>query len=140
MKKPAPKNTDAEIAARLEALMDEVPLEPREVEETLQQAGIDPKTATDRIMARARQVQERERTQRFARAEAERVAALERIKSKRADRPQRNRAEILARIFEIRAEHPQVVSAMYRDFQSAPEQDLQSLLDDLEDMISSGEA
>ncbi len=79
MKKPAPKNTDAEIAARLEALLDEVPLEPREVEETLRQAGIDPKTATDRIMARARQVQERERTQRFARAEAERVAALARI-------------------------------------------------------------
>lgn len=139
MKKPAPKNTDADIAARLETLMDEVPLEPREVEETLRQAGIDPKTATDRIMARARQVQERVRTQRFVRAEAERVAALEQIKSKRADRPQRSRAETLARIFEIRAQYPQA-AAMYRDFQSAPDRDLESLLDDLEDMISSGEA
>ncbi len=67
------------------------------------------------------------------------MAALERIKSKRADRPQRSRAEILARIFEIRAEYPQA-AAMYRDFQSAPDQDLESLLDDLEEMISSGEA
>lgn len=139
MKKPAPKNTDAEIAARLEALLDEVPLEPREVEETLRQAGIDPKTATDRIMARARQVQERERAQRFARAEAERVAALEGMRVERASRPQRSRAEILARIFEIRAKYPQA-AAMYRDFQSAPDQDLESLLDDLEAMIASGEA
>jgi len=138
MKKPAPKNTDVEIAARLEALLDEVPLEAREVAETLRLAGIDPKIATDRIMARARQVQERERTLRFARAEAERLAALEQMKSKRTERPQRSRAEILARIFEIRAQYPQA-AAMYRDFQSAPDQDLESLLDDLEDMISSGE-
>jgi cell fate (sporulation/competence/biofilm development) regulator YlbF (YheA/YmcA/DUF963 family) len=139
MKRAAPKSTDAEIAARLETLLDEVPLESREIEEVLRQAGIDPKAATDRIMARARHVQERERTQRFAQAEAARVAALERIKSMRADRPQRSRAEVLARIFEIRAQYPQA-AAMYRDFQAAPDQDLESLLDDLEEMISSGEA
>ena len=39
------------IAARLEALMDEVPLEPDEVEEILRQAGIEPEAATDQMMA-----------------------------------------------------------------------------------------
>jgi hypothetical protein len=139
MKKPSPKNTDAEIAGRLEALFDQVPLEQREVEATLRQAGIDPKAATERIMVRARLAQERERTERFARAEAERLAALERVTSKRVERPQRSRTEILARIFEIRTQYPQT-AAMYRDFQSAPDQDLESLLDDLEEMVFSGKS
>jgi hypothetical protein len=48
----AEEMTRTGFAARLEALMDEVPLEPDEVEEILRQAEIEPKAATDRMMAR----------------------------------------------------------------------------------------
>ena len=138
MKKPAQKNTDAEVAARLEALLDEVPLDAREVEETLRDAGIDAKAATARMMARVQEVQECQRRERLARADAERKADLASQHAKRSDRPLRTHAELLARFFEIRAQHP-AAAALYRDFQSASEEDLRSLIDDLEELISSGE-
>jgi hypothetical protein len=46
---------------------------------------------------------------------------------------------MLARFLEIRTQHPAAV-AMFRDFQSASDEDLRSLLDDLEELISSGDS
>lgn len=136
-KKPSPDNSDAEFASRLEALLDEVPLEAREVDEILRSAGIDAKSATERIMARVREVHERERLERFARAEVERRAALEKLESKRG-RARRSRAELLAQLSRIRERYPQT-AAMYRDFESTTDDDLESLLDDLE-VITGGES
>jgi predicted phosphoribosyltransferase len=46
---------------------------------------------------------------------------------------------MLARFFEIRTKHP-AAAAMFRDFQSVSDDDLRSLLDDLEELISSGDS
>ena len=138
MKKPSHKNTDADVAARLVALLEEVPLDAGEVDETLRDAGIDAKSATARMMARVHEVQERERRERLARADADRKADLAKVRARRADRPLGTRADLLARIFEIRAQHPSA-AVLHRDFQSASEDDLRSLVDDLEDLISNGE-
>ena len=70
MKKPSPKNTDAEVASRLEGLFEQVPLDRTEIEETLREAGIDAKSATERMMARVMEVQENERRERLAQADA----------------------------------------------------------------------
>lgn len=137
MKKPSPKNTDAEVASRFEGLFEQVPLDPREIEETLREAGIDAKTATDRMMARVLEVQEHERRERLAKADAERKADAVRNQSRRGGASLRNRAEMLARFFEIRSQHP-AAAAMFRDFQSASDEDLRSLLEDLEELISGG--
>jgi hypothetical protein len=139
MKKQTPANSDAAIASRLEALLDQVPLDRREVEDTLRHAGIDPKAATARMLARVAGLKERERSERFALAEADRLAALARMKSRRAEGPRRTRDEMLSRLAGIRKSYP-AAAAMYRDFQTATEEDLASLLDDLEEMISSGKA
>lgn len=139
MKKPPPKNTDAEVASRLEGLFEQVPLDPREIEETLREVGIDAKSATERMMARVLELQEHERRERLAQADAERKAEAVRHQSKRGGTSLRNRAEMLARFFEIRTQHP-AAAAMFRDFQSASDEDLRSLLDDLEELIASGDS
>lgn len=139
MKKQVPTNSDAEIASRLEALLDQVPLDHREVEDTLRDEGIDPKAATARMLARVSELKERERTERFAQADANRLADLARMKSRRAERPRRTREELLSGIAAIRKSHP-AVATFYRDFQATTDEDLAALLDDLEEMISSGKA
>jgi len=135
-KKPSPGNSDAEFASRLEGLFDEVPLEAREVEEIMQDAGIDANAASGRILALVREVSERERLDRFARADLERRVALEKLESKRGH-SRRSRAEMIAQLSRIRERYPQAV-AMYRDFQYAADDDLESLLDDLE-VITGGQ-
>ena len=139
MKKLPPNNSDAEVAARLEELLDQVPLDPREIEETLREAGIDAKSATERMMARLQDVQEHERRERLTQADAERKADAARHQSKRGDASMRSRAEMLARFFEIRTQYP-AAAAMFREFQSASDEDLRSLLDDLEELISGGDS
>jgi hypothetical protein len=139
MKKEPTKNSDVEFVARLETLSDEVQLKEDEVDELLREAGIDAQASTERMLARVREVEQRQRAERFAKAEVERKAALERLGAPHA---RRSKAELLSRLAEIRSSLPpgDQPQAFYRGFETASEEDLESFVADLEELLSRGKS
>jgi hypothetical protein len=137
MKKEPTDSSDVGFVARLEALSDEVELKEDEVNELLLGAGIDAQAATERMLARVQEVEQQQRAERFAKAEVERRAALEKLA---VPRVRRSKTELLARLSEIRASLPpsDQPQAFYRGFESASEDDLESFVADLEELLSRG--
>lgn len=124
------KDSEADLLARFAALSDEVPVDADEADEVLRDVGIDSNAAFKRLAARISDFDAEQKRQRFAQAEAERQAALERLQK---TRPKLPRAEMLARIRQLQ---PDTIA--FKGFESAPDDDLESLLAQLEEMASRG--
>lgn len=138
MTRSAPNKSDAAFVARLESLFDQVPLEDAEVESILAEEGIDPAAVTARALSLVAEETERLRVERLRFADAERRSAVSQLESRLAARIKRSRDELLARFAELRLSQPQA-AAMFRDFKSASDEDLASLVAELETLVGDDE-
>lgn len=71
------KTGDKDFVLAFEQLSDDVPMDAKEIKETLASVGLDAGAELARTMAALGEISERERKERFARAGRDRVGALE---------------------------------------------------------------
>jgi hypothetical protein len=129
---------DIDFLARFYKVSDEVPIDEEEADATLREYGIDPNVAFRELQAQIADQDRRSKQARFAEAEAGRKAALDRLL---APRPKRSgpelRAEYNALLAQLQAQG-QEAHANFKDFTSAPDEDLESLIEELKELASRG--
>jgi hypothetical protein len=119
---------------RFERLTDETPLSDEEARAVLAEAGIIPETALEELLARIEEAEAQGRRERFAAAEVKRRETLKRLE---APRSKLSRPELMAQLSTLRGKHPELI-AHFRNFEAAPDEDLQSLLAEIEELLASG--
>lgn len=132
MSKDKSIRSDEDFLARLDRVSDEIPVTDAEAEMLLQEAGVDAPGALRRLLSRIENFDTQQKQERFARADAERRAAL--AQSSTPSR-QRSRGELLARLDELKA-HSDQPQAYFRSLESVPDEDLESLVSQLEELAS----
>lgn len=134
MSKRTAHDESLQFLARFDALSDSVPLADDEVDELLASAGIQPEAAFGRLQTRVKKLEAVQRKERFARAAVDRQAQLRRLE---VQRPKRSRTELLAQMDALKAQLPagRTLQAHFRNYESAPVEDLETLVADFEALI-----
>lgn len=122
------KDPEPDLTARFEEIDLDVPLSNEEAADLLTSAGIDAESALTELMACAEKLNEQLRREEFERAAVERRMALDKLETARPPRP---RASLLEKIrgYIERGLQPQ---AMYKDLEEVTDEDLESLVAELE--------
>ena len=138
MTKRSEHDADAAFLVCFDTLNEDVPLGPDEAKDILREAGIDPDAELARLMSFIGDFEKKQKTERFARAERERQHALQRISARRVSR---SRPELLAHLELLKSRLPNgaELQAHFRGFESAPEEDLESLVAEFEELIEHGQ-
>ncbi len=134
MNSPKPK-ADESVVERFERLDDEVPLSEMEAKAILDEAGIDPHASLKKLFSKLDQIAAQEREQRFAKAEIAHRKELGALARREAANDRKGRPELLAQVHLYRQQHP-TLSAQFRNFESMNDDDLRSLLAEVEELIS----
>lgn len=126
--------SDRRFLKSLHALADAAPMDDAEVDEILADAGIDSAGALTELQSAIAAHDEERRQKRFAAAEARRRTALDRLA---APRKSRTREELLGRLDFLQQTLPpeQAPQAFFRDLKQVPDEDLESLVEELEEML-----
>ena len=134
MSKKPPPQTPKEVVDVLDKMMDSVPLDDAEVDLILREARIDASAELQRAMSLVDDAERRSKESAFARAEAERMAALGRISTPRR---RRSRSELQARLAHLRQIAPQEAQpqAYFKNFESASDEDLERTVSDFEHLL-----
>jgi len=123
--------TDRPFAERFEKIDDQVPMTKEEAKAILAEAGVDPTAGKKRLFAELEAIEADERQKRFARAEVSYQRDVSHISTGQADRA---RPEMLAQLDMYRASNPGL-STHFRDFKGANDEELRSLLAEIEELI-----
>jgi hypothetical protein len=128
----AGKSGALDLLERVDRLADSVPTGQHEAEELLAEAGIDATKELTRALAVVAQAKAQAVATRFANARRERLATAAGLKV--ASRPRRTRAENLGLIAALAARFSagRELVVQHRDFESAPDEDVDSLAAELE--------
>lgn len=134
MKKRTPPRSAQDFVVRLAELDDSVPLSDEEASAILREAGIDPVRELNRAMALADAVEQKQRQARFAKADADRKAALAQLV---IPKKQRSRPELIQRLAELRRLAPPEAQpqAYFKNFESATVEDLERIVADFEHLL-----
>lgn len=130
--------SDKSFVKSLEALSEHTPLDDGEAAEILAEAGIDPARALAELKAALAEEDERVRVERFAEAGRRREEALRKLSTAR---PKRSRQELRERLSTLQTALPtdQRPQTFYRDLSSVPDEDLESLVAELEALVEGEE-
>lgn len=136
MSKGKSSDSDKDFLARLERVSDEIPVTEAEAEILLQDSGIDASKGLARLLGRVEAFDAQYKKTHYAQIDAARRAALARVPTQTPAR-QQSRVELLTRLKALRtnAEQPQ---AYFRSLESMPDDDLASLIAQLEELSSRG--
>jgi len=130
MTTPSP-NGQRSFAERFESVDDSVPLSLEEAKAILADAGVDPAAGMKRLLAEMDNIDAAARQQRFAKAEVARQRELSRLEKGFEGL---GRAELLQQLDIFRTNHPEL-RANFRSFQGSSDDELRSLLAELEELI-----
>jgi hypothetical protein len=130
MTKPTPTGPRS-FAERFESVDDAVPLSVEEAKAILADAGIDPAEGMKRLFAEMDSIDAAARQKRFANAEVSRQRELSRLEKGFEGL---GRAELLQQLDIFRTSHPEL-RANFRSFQGASDDELRSLLAELQELI-----
>jgi hypothetical protein len=131
MIKPGSKD-DRSLIERFEKLDDEVPISDDEAKAILAESGIDPKASLARLFQSIDAVEAKERQQRFARAEIGRDEELSRLEQRYAHL---SGPQLRQQLTLLQSRHPEL-RANFRNFERANDDELRSLLVEIEELIS----
>lgn len=134
MKKPGTK-PESDLVSRFERLDDEVPITDEEAKTILADAGLDPSESLKRLFSKLDAAAAEERHERFAKAEVARSRDLQRLRTSEATA---SRPELLAQLSLWRTQHPSL-SAQFRNFESMSDDELHSLLVEIEELLRRAE-
>jgi|JI102314A1RNA_FD_contig_51_3075436_length_1848_multi_3_in_0_out_0_4 hypothetical protein len=141
MKNRTPPSTAQEFVARLVELDGSVPLTDEDADVILRESGIDPGRELKRAMVLLEAEEQRQRQARFAKADADRRAALAKLAHPTR---QRSRPQLLQRLAELKGMAPREAQpqAYFKNFEAASAEDLERIVADFEHLLgldSSGE-
>jgi len=133
------RNSDADFVGKLDLFLEGTRLDDGDVEALLRKEGVDATSALLRLQARVAEVEKELRAEYFAKVKSERLRALEGLAS--APQKRRNREELIARLSEIRSQLPsnRQPQALFRGFETDSDEDLESMIDDLEALLPHGQ-
>jgi hypothetical protein len=134
MTRRTPPQTDHDVLLKLGTAIDDVSLSDAEADALLAEAGIDAGSALKHILAMIDTAETEGKRSRYARAEAAREEALGLLARPKR---QRSRPELRARIDHIKRIAPPEAQpqAYFKNFESAPDEDLERLVSELEHLL-----
>lgn len=123
------------LAERFEDLDDEVPMTKEEAQTVLKAAGLDAADGMKRLLGELDAIEDKERAERFAKAEV--AVRRERAQLEAKKKSDLARPELLEQLDWYRLQYPKL-SAHFRNFQSASEEELRTLLAEIEELTGRG--
>ena len=120
---------------RFDRLDEQVPVDDQEADQIIADLGIDVDASLHRLMVRVNEAEAQLRQEEYAEVASKRQVALTKLQQ---SRPPRTRAALLARIAELQS-GPSRPQAFYKNLESVPDDDLASLVAELEELSADNE-